>query len=137
MNIRTNSLCIIKSKNKILGLSGKDDIKQEKFIRLLGGGIDFGESSLIALKREFKEELDAEISKEKLLTVFENIFEFNGNTMHEITFLYSAEIEENFLNGKKFPILDSKTEKYAEWFSVDEIKNNQIKIYPEIAVNFL
>jgi len=136
--IRVNALCIILNNKRILALKGLDKTKGEEFLRLLGGGVDFGETSLIALKREFKEELGATIKDEKLLEVIENIFEYNGETMHEITFLYSAEIIENeYFESPKFKILDSEKEKYAEWVELDEVKEKGFKIYPTEAAKYI
>lgn len=137
-NIRINALCIIKNDNKILVSKGEDVVKGEVFLRLLGGAVEFGEKSIDALKREFLEELGATLKNEKLLSVIENIFEFNGDLMHEITFLYYAEIvEDRFFESDKFKILDSEKEKFAEWVSLGEVKEREMKIYPERALDFL
>ena len=137
-NIRINALCVIKNDNKILVSKGEDVVKGEAFLRLLGGGVEFGEKSLEALRRELQEELGATLKNEKLLSIIENIFEFNGDLMHEVTFLYSAEIVEGyFFESDKFKILDSEKEKFAEWVSLDDIKEKGIKVYPERALDLL
>ncbi len=137
-NIRTNALAIIKKRGKLLALKGEDAAKNEIFLRLLGGGIEFGETSLVALHREFKEELGASLKDVRLLSVIENVFEFNGVPSHEITFLYSAEIVEDSINDvEKIKILDSKKEKYAEWFEIEKIKKENIAVYPKEAKEYL
>ena len=137
-NIRINALCVIKNDNKILVSKGEDVVKGEAFLRLLGGSVEFGEKSLEALRRELQEELGATLKNEKLLSIIENIFEFNGDLMHEVTFLYSAEIVEGyFFESDKFKILDSEKEKFAEWVSLDDIKEKGIKVYPERALDLL
>jgi 8-oxo-dGTP pyrophosphatase MutT (NUDIX family) len=60
------------------------------FERPLGGGIEFGESSLDAARREFREELGVELDGLKLLGVLENRPEIDGTQAHEIVFVYSA-----------------------------------------------
>ena len=70
--IRVLALVIIKKDSKVLACPGFDKIKNEDFFRLLGGGVDFGENSLDALKRELKEELNAEIINCNLVKVLEN-----------------------------------------------------------------
>lgn len=73
-SIRPLTLAVIKKDNCFLACPGHDNTKNEDFFRLIGGGVDFGENSLEALKREIKEELDAELVNCKLLSVLENIF---------------------------------------------------------------
>lgn len=105
--IRGLALAIIKKNDHILVSPGYDGIKDSNFFRLLGGGINYGESSLNALHREFKEELDIELTNCKLLTVSENIFTFNGKPYHEICFIYEAEFKDpSFYEIEEFRILD-------------------------------
>ncbi|MEI6835515.1 MAG: NUDIX domain-containing protein [Candidatus Falkowbacteria bacterium] len=131
--IRPLSLAIIRNhKNQILVSPGYDEKKGESFYRLLGGGIEFGESSLEALCREFKEELNVELTDCHLLKVAENIFSFNGLPGHELNFIYEAK----FLDPKDylrdhFSILDSQDEGRAIWLDLSD-KDKQI-IYPDIS----
>lgn len=76
--IRPIVLGIVKKENKVLVSKGYDKIKNETFYRSIGGGIEFLENSKDALKREFKEELNIEISVGKFLGISENIFTYNG-----------------------------------------------------------
>lgn len=137
MNIRINSLVLIYNKEKVLLQKGYDHFKNIIFYRPLGGGIEFGEKAVEAVKREIMEEIGATLIKEKFLTVFENIFEFNGNKFHEITFLFTAELAEEEMNKKKFlQILDKKGAQ-AEWVLLSDIKNGVVKILPENCINFM
>ena len=81
--IRPISISIIRKDASILVYERQDDTTGEKFYRLVGGCIEFGESSNIALKREFKEELSLDIEDTELISVFESIFTFNSHKMHE------------------------------------------------------
>jgi len=128
--IRGLSVAIIKNKNRILVSPGYDKSKDEHFFRLIGGGIEFGETSLEALHREIKEELEAEIINCKLLTVIENIFTYNDEPYHEICFIYSTEFKNSSLyNQEEFKILDSPDDGKVIWLDIDEAKNNNV--YPE------
>ena len=64
--------------NKILVSEGYDKVKDETFYRCLGGGIEFLEKSEEALKREFMEEININITVKDFLGISENIFTFQG-----------------------------------------------------------
>lgn len=57
INVRIYGICIVDG--KILTL--KEEYYNEKFIKLPGGGLELGEGLKDTLKREFLEELNAEI----------------------------------------------------------------------------
>ncbi len=135
--IRPNALVIIRRNDNLLVQKGKDEKTGKVFCRLLGGGIEFGESSNQTLVREIKEELNATIYNEKLLCVIENIFEFNDNKGHEITFLYSGDLLEDNLYSQKIISIFDKTDKYAEWVSINDIKRGTITLYPNEANSYL
>ena len=85
----------------IRGTVNKGNITGEKFYRLVGGCIEFGEKSEEALIREFKEELELEIDEIKLLSVFESLFMFNGKKLHEIVFLFDSKFVKQEIYKKK------------------------------------
>ena len=91
--IRPIAISIIRKNDEILVYQRKDDITKEIFYRLIGGCIEFTEASDVALKREFKEEISAEIEDLKLLSTFESIFTFNDTSMHEVVFLYESKFK--------------------------------------------
>ena len=53
--IRPIAISIIRNNDKILVYERQDDITGERFYRLVGGCIEFGELSNTVLKREFEE----------------------------------------------------------------------------------
>ncbi len=55
--IRALGLGLIRDGDRILVAEGYDSVKQRFFYRCLGGGVEFGEASLDALKQEFQAEL--------------------------------------------------------------------------------
>ena len=93
--VRPIAISIIRNNGKILVYERQDDMTGEKFYRLVGGCIEFGESSNIALKREFEEELSLDIKNTKLISIFESIFTFNSKAMHEIVFLYESKFADS------------------------------------------
>jgi ADP-ribose pyrophosphatase YjhB (NUDIX family) len=60
------------------------------FQRPLGGHVEFGEYALETVHREFREELDRELTDVRLRGVLENIFGWQGATEHEVVFIFSA-----------------------------------------------
>lgn len=134
--IRGLSIAIIKNNGRILVSPGYDKEKNQHFYRLIGGGIEFGETSMEALEREMKEELDAELINHKLVATLENIFTFNGDPGHEICFIYEAEFSDSTnYEIEEFRILDSTIDSKAIWIELKEIKDKNI--FPEGVVNFL
>ncbi|HZJ41009.1 MAG TPA: NUDIX hydrolase [Candidatus Saccharimonadales bacterium] len=134
--MRGLSVALIKQGNKVLVSPGHDDVKGIDFYRLLGGGIEFGETSLEALKREIKEELNAELENIRLLEVVENIFIYNNQAGHEIAFIYAAEFADKTLYQKEiFDIEDGGEEFQAIWLEINE--SNIDKIFPGNFKNLL
>ena len=67
--IRPVVLGIITKNNKLLVGEGYDKVKKQTFYRCLGGGIEFTEKSNEALKREFQEEIQADITVKDFLGI--------------------------------------------------------------------
>ncbi|HWQ45957.1 MAG TPA: NUDIX hydrolase, partial [Longilinea sp.] len=129
--IRPIVLCIFQHRSRILVSEGYDHIKQEAFYRPLGGGIEFGESSKQAIIREIREELAQEITALRYLGTLENIFTYNGETGHEIVFVYDGKFtdpsvyQKTTLNG-----IEDKDHFTAIWMPVASFKNHVSPLYP-------
>lgn len=76
--IRPIVLGLALKNHKLLVGEGFDKSKNEHFYRCLGGGIEFLEKSSDALKREFSEEVHANIIINDFLGISENIFTYKG-----------------------------------------------------------
>ena len=72
--IRPIAICVLRRGDEILVMEARDDSRDLTFYRPLGGGIEFGERSDVAVRRELLEEIDAELEELYLLTIFENLF---------------------------------------------------------------
>ena len=61
--------------------------------RLIGGGVELGETHRDAIVREVDEELGATIRNLSMLTAVESIFRIDGTLGHEIVFLYVGQLD--------------------------------------------
>lgn len=136
--IRPLALCIIRHEEKILVMDGYDPKKDQVFYRILGGGIEFGERGEEALKREFQEELSADLENIKFLTTVENIFTFDGKQGHEIVLLFQADLaNKNLYSQNNISILDSKDNHKASWQKISDFKENKLILYPDNIFGYL
>jgi 8-oxo-dGTP pyrophosphatase MutT (NUDIX family) len=88
--IRPLAICLFSHNDKILVSEEFDPSKDETFYRPLGGGIEFGEHSIDAVRRELMEEIGAEVKELVYLGTLENIYVFNGIPGHEIVQVYDG-----------------------------------------------
>jgi 8-oxo-dGTP pyrophosphatase MutT (NUDIX family) len=98
----------------------------------VGGGIEAGEYSIDAAKREVLEEINQEIENIELLNINENIFIYNGKDEHEIVFVYKADFKNKLAYDSIFTgkLNDNGSKIKVVWATIDEIKVQHIKIYP-------
>ena len=136
--VRPIAISIIRNADSILAYEREDDVTGENFYRLVGGCIEFGETSRVALEREFEEELSLQIENSKLISVFESIFTFNSKKMHEVVFLYSSDFKDRS-NYRKSTIngLEGARAFEAVWISISDFLDHKYKIYPEEIVEYL
>tara|TARA_B100000953_G_C17720255_1_gene325268 strand:+ start:31 stop:462 length:432 start_codon:yes stop_codon:yes gene_type:complete len=136
--VRPIAISIIRNGDSMLVYEREDDVTGEKFYRLVGGCIEFGETSRVALEREFEEELSLQIQNSKLISVFESIFTFNSKKMHEIVFLYSSDFKDS-INYRKSVIngLEGARAFEAVWVPISDFLDHKYKIYPEEIVEYL
>ncbi|TCN50411.1 NUDIX domain-containing protein [Rhodococcus sp. SMB37] len=119
-SIRNISVGLPIRSGHVLVLEGVDRVTGKAFHRAIGGGIEFGETAEVALRREFTEELGVTLGAVELLDVVENIFEYEGNPGHEIAHVFaveSAEIDAIPL-GARLKVLDEGSP--IRWVSIRE-----------------
>ena len=110
-----------------------DPNKDEYFFRPIGGGIEFGETSVQAIEREVLEEIQQQIAQPKLICVLENLFSFDGQQGHEIVFVNDAEFVDSALY-KEAEIQGHETNGFtyiAQWLSREQIEFSQSPVYPK------
>ncbi len=70
----------------------RDDAGRLKGWRPVGGEIEFGETAEAALRREFREELSADLAEVTRLGLIENLFEHEGAQGHELVIVFAARL---------------------------------------------
>ena len=131
--IRPVALCVIRRDDKLLVSEGYDTAKKDHFYRPLGGTIEFGESSKIAVVREMAEELNTEVTNVRWLGVVENIFTVYGQTGHEIVMLYEADFADETLYERNQICAqeDDGSPFKAIWKSLDDFKAGRGRLVPD------
>lgn len=136
--IRVLALGLVRDGGRIFISEGYDPVKQQTFYRAMGGGVDFGETSLDALQREFQEEIQAELTNINYLGCLENIFVFNGKPGHEIIQLYQCDfVEPKFYQVEQLTFAEGHRQKTALWVEIDRFKSGELKLVPEQFWNYL
>lgn len=130
--IRPIALCVFRKNDRILVFEGHDPIKGETFYRPLGGGIEFGESGEVAVRREIMEELHTEIEELKHLGYLENIFVHNGRMGHEIIIIYDGVAKElKLYDQAEMEVTEANGEVVrAMWKRLDEFEEGKSILYP-------
>ncbi|MBW4502890.1 MAG: NUDIX hydrolase [Scytonema hyalinum WJT4-NPBG1] len=130
--IRVLALGLIRDGNRIFVSEGYDPVKQLTFYRAMGGGVDFSETSLEALKREFQEEIQAELTNIRYLGCLENIFTFNGQSGHEIIQLFESDfVDPKFYQLDKLDFSEGERQKTALWVDINHFKSGELRLVPE------
>lgn len=109
-----------------------DTTAGERFYRPVGGGIEYGEASTDALRREFNEELDVEIDLVDYLGTIENVFTYEGTSGHEVAIVHEIALPPAFagalpVEGKE----DDGTTYTADWQTLSTIATENVPLYPD------
>ena len=136
--IRVLALGLIRDDERIFMSEGYDPVKQNTFYRALGGGVDFGETSLEALQREFQEEIQAELTNIRYLGCIENLFTFNGKPGHEIIQLYQCDfVDPNLYQIERTIFAEGDRQKAALWVEINRFKSGELRLVPEVFLDYL
>ncbi len=130
--IRIKVMCVITDGNRVLAGHGRDNVKNEDFYRVLGGNMEFGETSEEGVRREIREELNSEIEDLKFLDVVENTFTYKGKPGHEIIFLFRGTLaDKEIYKRAKIHIVEDGYEFDAEWVLLKDVRAGRTRLYPE------
>ena len=129
--IRPIAIGLIWNNGSLLVEHGFDAVTGQQFFRPPGGAIEFGERAADALRREFMEEIEAELTDPQLLTVIENIFDYNGRPHHEVVFVFEARFTDSLLYDRtEFTIQDADPASVASWKSLAEMAGDERPLRP-------
>lgn len=136
--IRVLALGLIKKGDRVFISQGYDLVKQKTFYRAMGGGVDFGETSLEALVREFQEEIQAQLTNISYLGCLENLFTFNGKQGHEILQVYQCDfVDSKFYQLENLVFAEGDRQKTALWVDIARFKSGELLLVPEPFLEFL
>lgn len=132
-NIRCIAIAWIQHQQQIFVLEGFDPIKNDYFYRPIGGGIDFGETGLVAVQREFQEETQLQLKNIHYLATLENIFTYKGQAGHELVRLYQADFVDAWIyqTPEITAYEDSGKAFKACWVDLAEFESGTKRLVPE------
>ncbi len=116
LRVRVCGICV--QDEKILMIKHKGVVENADFWCPPGGGLQFGESSADAIKREFLEETFTEISIEHFMFVSE----FNEPPLHAIELFFNVNLEKGKVKKGFDPELEEQIIQEVKWMSFEEIK---------------
>jgi ADP-ribose pyrophosphatase YjhB (NUDIX family) len=136
--IRATALALIVDGERLLVSEGFDDVKGERFYRLLGGGIEFGEAGAEAVAREVGEEIGARIASVEYLATLENIFIYLGAPGHEIARVYAVALADpGAYAGDEVPRRDETKAERTLWMPLGAFFSGAERLYPDGVVDVL
>jgi 8-oxo-dGTP pyrophosphatase MutT (NUDIX family) len=137
--IRVIVLALIRDGDRIFVSEGYDSTKQSTFYRALGGGVEFGETSRVALEREFQEEIQADLTNIRYLNCIENLFTFDGKQGHEIIQLYECDFADaKFYQIESLTFSETPERQHrALWIDISKFKSGELRLVPEVFFDYL
>ena len=86
------AICLLRRGSLFLVGEGYDRVKEQRFYRPLGGGIEAGESAEEAVVREIREELGELVRDVRYLGEIDNRFVYEGEARWEVVQVFEAEL---------------------------------------------
>lgn len=119
---------------RVVGVCAKENriflskLKSDDYWTFIGGKVRFGESSDMAILREYREETGAELQIDRMLALIENFFELDGKPWHQYIFFYLLRDDNDvleFFDGER--AVSDNSEAVYRWFSLSELQDIRIK----------
>lgn len=130
--IRPVAVCVCRKDGRLLVEQGRDRVTGERFLRAIGGAIEFGERAADAVRREWREELGVDLLDLRLLGVLENLFTWEGRPGHEIVFVFDGRIEEpERFSERPLDVIDGGGQRHAvAWVAIEALGAGGTPLYP-------
>ena len=138
--IRFVALGAVRRDDELLVFEGTDPSTDERFYRLLGGGVEPGEHSREAVVREFDEELGVELLEPTLVGTIERVFQFDGETGHEVWRVYEGDLDAAWpYERDSFSFVEPElgTEHLARWVALDRLRRDDVTFHAEAVLDAL
>ena len=129
--IRVKAICVLRRGTQLLLSFAIDPDTGARYGRPLGGGVELGERAEDAVRREFLEEIGAELTALRQLGVVENLFTWREQLHHEVIFVFAAEFADRELYGREtFVVQEAVCDGPAEWVELSRVLNGDVIVYP-------
>jgi 8-oxo-dGTP pyrophosphatase MutT (NUDIX family) len=128
--IRPIAICVCRDSDRILVTEFRE--KGRVYYRPLGGTIEFGERGEEAVRREFREEIAAELAEVRYLGTLENIYTDGEMRGHEIVLVFDGRLTDTSLYKEEVIQGDELGAPFrAVWKRLDEFDSATLPVYPE------
>lgn len=130
-HVRALAIGIVRRGDALLAAAVNNDAGAIVGWRPLGGSIEFGEPAVVALQREFMEELQLQILAPRLLTVLENIYEHHGVQGHDVAFVFETTFADaEGYARESFQFLDGGVVNQARWVDINAFRTGRERLFP-------
>ena len=128
--IRPIAICVCLDRHRILVTEFYE--KGRLYYRPLGGTIEFGERGEETVRREFREEINADLTEVRYLGTLENIYTDGEMRGHEIVLVYDGRLTDISLYKKEVIQGDELGDPFrAVWKRLDEFGPGKPPVYPD------
>jgi 8-oxo-dGTP pyrophosphatase MutT (NUDIX family) len=130
-SIRSIALGVIRRGDDLLLMAVRSDDGSLKGWRPLGGGIEFGERAVEALRRELIEELGEPITEPRFLATLENIYDHHGVLGHEIVFVFQTNfVDRSAYHKPQLGFSDGGIYNDVAWINITSFSADGVALYP-------
>ena len=128
--IRPIAICVCRDGDRILVTEFRE--KGRLYYRPLGGAIEFGERGDEAVRREFREEINADLTEVRYVGLLENIYVAEGLRAHQIVLVYDGRLSDVSFYAKDIIQGDELGQPFkAVWKRLDEFGPGKPPVYPD------